>query len=77
MPVQRFRDPDAARRALWVDAGDPNLAQRIRKLWARAFILAPAMIPRGIRKFRSAEEANAEREQWTLARIRALQDRSG
>lgn len=72
MPVQRFRDPDEARRALWTESSDPALARRIRALWARASRLAPSMIPRGLRKFRSIEEAGRERQAWTEARIQAL-----
>ena len=72
MPVERFRDPEDARRALWVDPSDPSLAKRIRALWARTARLAPAMIPRGLRKFRRIEDANAERDAWTRARIDAL-----
>jgi hypothetical protein len=29
-------------------------------------------MPRGVRRFRSIEEANADRDQWVDARIRAL-----
>jgi len=72
MPVQRFKDPDEARRALWTTSDDPSLARRIRSLWARAARLAPPGIPRGLRMFRSIEEANREREGWERARIAAL-----
>ncbi|HEX9711726.1 MAG TPA: hypothetical protein VGB52_04120 [Actinomycetota bacterium] len=72
MPVQRFRDPDDARRALWTSSDDPALARRIRSLWARAARLAPPNIPRGLRKFRTIEEAARERAEWERARIVAL-----
>lgn len=76
MPIQRFRDPEDARRALWVPRGDPTLGRRIRALWSRAALLAPPGIPRGLRKFASIEEANAEREVWVRARIRLLASRT-
>ena len=77
MPLQRFRDFDEARRALWVERGDPRLALRIRGLWAFARRLAPGAAPRGVRWFRTPEEANADRAAWIERRVRALRaDRS-
>jgi hypothetical protein len=72
MPIQRFRTHDDARRALWCDSEDPELHRRIARLWATGVRLAPLRIPRGLRKFRSIEEANREREEWVTARVRAL-----
>jgi len=72
MPVQRFRTHDDARRALWCDRSDPDLHLRIARLWATATRLAPLCIPRGLRKFRSIEDANREREQWVGERVRAI-----
>jgi hypothetical protein len=71
MPVQKFRDLDAARRALW-RVRPSDLAAHIRALWAFSAGLAPRQIPRGVRKFRSIEEANQEREQWVTRRVRLL-----
>ena len=72
MPVERFRDFDAARRALWVAPDDPNLAARIRRLWRISSRLVPLGIPRGVRKFRRIEDANRERDAWVERRVRAL-----
>lgn len=72
MPVQRFRTYEDARRALWCDHDDPALYRRIARLWAGGARLALLRIPRGIRKFRSIEEANQEREKWVSDRVRAL-----
>ena len=72
MPLQRFRDFDEARRALWVQPGDPALVSRIRKLWAFAARLAPGAPPRGLRRFRTLEDARRERELWTERRARDL-----
>lgn len=68
MTLQRFRDFDEARRALWTQSGDKQLARRIRNLWAFSLRLARREIPRGVRKFRSIEEANQEREAWVRRR---------
>jgi hypothetical protein len=72
MPWQRFRDFDAAREALWVDRDDPELVPRIRRLWAFARRLAPGAQPRGLRKFRTIEEANEARDAWEALRVRTL-----
>ena len=52
--------------------GDVGLAARIRTLWARAFLLSPITPVRGVRRFRSIEEANEERAQTTARRMRRM-----
>ena len=74
MPLQRFRDFDEARQALWVEPGDPELVPRIRRLWAFARRLAPVTAPRGVRKFRTLEEANRDRDAWIEQRVRKLRE---
>lgn len=70
MPVQRFRDLDEARRALWANADDaPGRARRLWRLFAR---LVGGSMPRGIRKFGSIEEANRDRDQWIDRRVQML-----
>lgn len=73
MPFQRFRSHEEARQALWT-RDDPELADRLRRLWSFSRRLAPGCAPRGLRKFRSIEEANRERQDWTARRARALRD---
>ncbi len=72
MPVQRFRSFDDARRALWIAPGDPALVARIRSVWRFSARLADRRIPRGLRRFRRIEDANAERERWIADRVNAL-----
>ncbi len=72
MPIHRFRDLDEARRALWADASDPSLAARIHRLWQFSRRLASPRIPRGLRRFRTIEDANEERERWVQERVQAL-----
>lgn len=72
MPLQRFRDFEEARCALWVERGDPGLVSRIQSVWAFASRLAPGAAPRGMRRFRTLEEAQREREGWIELRARAL-----
>lgn len=72
MPVQRFKDFDAARRALWIDPKDQTLSARIRRLWAFSSRLAFPSAPRGLRKFKSIEAANAERDAYVRERVATL-----
>jgi len=74
MPLQRFRDFEEARRALWIERDDPQLVSRIRSLWTFARRLAPGGAPRGIRRFRSPEEAGRERDEWIEIRARKLRE---
>jgi len=60
--VHRFRDLDEARRALWTTSDDPRLATRIRRLWQFTARLARPSPSPGVRRFRTIEEANAERQ---------------
>jgi hypothetical protein len=68
--LQKFKSADDAQQALWMDSRDTvRLAARIRSLWSFSARLCPSMIPRGLRKFRSIEEAQEERERWIQARV--------
>jgi hypothetical protein len=70
VPVQRFRTLDDARRALVVAWPGASLINRIRRVWATAALLAPAIeIPRGVRKFRTIEDCNQERNAREQARV--------
>lgn len=76
MPVQKFRDPGEARRALAISPDDPRLTERIRALWSFSLRLAPPpSIHRGVHKYRTIEEANAARRQWEGERVRRLAER--
>jgi hypothetical protein len=78
MPVSKYRRvedmPDVA---TVHDAGDPAIPRKIRSLWRfSARLLAPVgtCIPRGVRKYRSIEEANEDRERWENERFRRLRE---
>lgn len=73
MPVHRFRTTEEARRALWLRPGDPKLAKVIQWVWSLAAELTGHFAPpRGLKKFHTIEEANADRKQWELQRSRSL-----
>jgi hypothetical protein len=69
VPVQRFRNLEDAARALWTRPGDETLGRRIRSLWELSARLAPPRdVPRGVRRFRSIEEANRDRDVRSVGR---------
>ena len=66
MPLQKFRTLEEASRALWTTSDDPQLLTRARGLLAfvdRAVIIR---VPVGVRKYRSIEEAYADRKEWSV-----------
>lgn len=73
MPVFKFRTLEEARRAQRLKPDDPKLERVIRWVWGLAAAMAgPTGAPRGVRKFRSIEEANADRKRWEIERSRRL-----
>lgn len=75
MSVSKFRSvADMPPAALPVDA---NIADRIRALWRRAFLLSPPTIPRGVERFRNMTEANDARTRATRARMAMTRDCDG
>ena len=68
MPVWKFRNSEEARRALWTESSDPDLPERLRRLFAFVKRLSRSRAPRGVRRFNSVEEANADRALWPSGR---------
>jgi hypothetical protein len=65
MPVQKFRRIEDMK-APWIAPDDPRLADRLRSWWGMCARLFPhRAMPRGVRKYRTIEEANRDREQWS------------
>ncbi len=73
MPLWRYRNLDQADRALNHHGRD--LAERIAYVWSFGAALVEIPPPRGLRKFRNVEEANADQLAFTRARARALEER--
>lgn len=68
MPVFKYRRiedmPDS-----WEYFGDRNIAGRLRFVLSTARLAGPMSIPRGVRKYRSIDEANADRDRWEQERV--------
>lgn len=69
MPVQKFRSFDDASRALaTATPGGGSLEERIARLWLFSDALVAPLDFRGVRKYRSVEEADEDRRRMTIAR---------
>ena len=69
MPVQKFRTLDEASRALAIGDGDSRaLETRIAALWSFSSRLSMPLGFRGVRKYASIDDANADRDRMTIAR---------
>lgn len=67
MPLQRFRSFEEARAALWGRTSDPAYLRRMAWVWAFSQKLCPSHLKPGVRRYRSLEEAQREREAWELS----------
>lgn len=69
VPVQKFRSFDDATRALATQPAEPDtIAARVASLWALSSALTSPLGFRGVRKYRSIEDANADHERLVMAR---------
>lgn len=68
MPVSRFKSAFDIPRPDRYDG--PDLLERIRVLWNRAFALCPPSFTRGVSRFANIEDANRARFDATVERMR-------
>ena len=59
MPVTKFKTFDDARRALWLDSGDPKILEHMKRLSELARPRPPR--PHGVFRYKTIEEAKADR----------------
>ncbi len=73
MSIRKYRSlEEMNREPRWLPAGDPSILKKIRYLWRLSEILLRPVgtcIPRGVRKYSSIEEANADRDLWEQERV--------
>ncbi len=76
MPLRKYRNlEEMNRQRQWLATGDATILTKIRYLWRFSELLLKPVgtcIPRGVRKYRSVEEANSERNRWEQERVDRL-----
>lgn len=70
MSVEKFRHVDDLGKTSWVSPDSPGFADRVAGLWQTSLLLSGYTPPRGVQKFRTLEEADAERQARMIARMR-------
>lgn len=58
MPVKKYKTFEEARRDLWILNPDDKYLQRLRNLFIASEKLSNRKISRGIKKYKTIEEAN-------------------
>ena len=75
MPIKKFHSIEDMPQP--VLSGDPEkIADRIAFVWELARAAAPLDWPPGVRKYRSIEDANLDRETYVRSRARAMRNSS-
>lgn len=75
MPVWKYRNVEDMPEA-WAMNADKPLGRRIRSLLRLPNFAGPLEMPRGVRKYRSIEEMNADRDHYENARIARIRERN-
>jgi hypothetical protein len=65
LPIERFRSLNEMQAAPWVEPGTPEHSRSLRTiLWMVSWFAPKRDLPRGVFRFRSADEAFAQRVRW-------------
>ena len=76
MPIRKHRSiEEMNRERQWLPTGDPSIPKKIRYLWRFSELLLQPVgtcVPRGVRKYRSIEDANIDRSRWEQERVERL-----
>jgi hypothetical protein len=75
MPIWKYRSIEEMPEA-WVMNRDVPLGRRIRALMSMGRFAEPLRIPRGVAKFRSLEELQADRRKYEQERIDRIRARN-
>ncbi len=71
MPVWKYRSIEETPEVSTVRRNIP-IGRRMRAIARMGGLVEPLGLPRGVRRFRSADEAHAERERYERARIERI-----
>jgi hypothetical protein len=74
VPIEKFRNLDDMRKALFQEGRGDGLTARIARLWRRSSKLSPRVYPRGVFRFRTLEEAQQARARVLEENVRRLHE---
>ncbi|MGN6182507.1 MAG: hypothetical protein ACTHQM_02505 [Thermoanaerobaculia bacterium] len=74
MPVWRYRRIEDMPEAWEMKDARVPLGGRIRAVLSLTRGIPPLNVPRGVRKFRSIEELNADRDRWEQERVDQIRE---
>jgi hypothetical protein len=66
MPVEKFKSLKAAEEALWNFNPDETYYKNLNEFFKLAAALHPFKCPHGIFKYKTFEEADADKQKWFL-----------
>jgi hypothetical protein len=75
MAIKKFRsieEMDELRREAWCDKPDAAYFERVGRLWELGSRISPRTFPKGVFKFRSLEEAQAQRDALLSEHVQML-----
>jgi hypothetical protein len=75
MPVWKYRSVEEMPE-VWKMKRHVPVGQRMRAIFSLTRLVEPLGIPRGVHKFRSIDEANAQRDRYERERIGRIRARS-
>lgn len=75
MSIRKFRDVSEMEDSLWYERDDPALPRAVAEVWDFAERVCPLRFPPGVHKYRTIEDASADRERWEQANFEAFQAR--
>ena len=66
MPVQKFKTFEEAEQALWCFKPDKEYFKRVERLFEMASKLYKPNYPKGVHKYKTFEDAQAELDRWRI-----------
>jgi hypothetical protein len=64
MTISKFRTLEAAEKDLWCLRPDYKYYHKLRELFMLAYRLNPVMLPHGVFKYKTLEQAEREKDSW-------------
>ena len=68
MPIEKFRSLDAIHQAVRIRTGTEEHSRALRSVFWMARLSPEQRFPPGVYKYRSLEEAQAQRQSWSRRR---------